>query len=86
MKSDNEDISYRLKSLTRGGKEPYFLKHRYQVTLPTDMQKSLTSDSASIDALNHELHIFDGCTINTVLENHDRRFTIAVFYRPQKVC
>ena len=96
MTSVIEDMQRRLRGIGRGGREPRVLKSRYNALLPVatanvqaemvDMLRaSLRTQVSSLQLLDEELNIRAADSEEEVLYNDDRRFTVAVYYRPRKV-
>ena len=91
-----EDLRRRLKGVSRGGREPHVLKTRYIALLPNAtanlqreclraLRRSLSYDDATLQRLHGELQVRDGVGRDHMLNNDGRKFTIAIYYRPNKL-
>ena len=91
-----EYMRRRLSGVQRGGREPYVLKTRYDALLPvatanlqkecvTHMRRSLSTDGQKLVQFDYELQVYDEPTAVERLDNVNREYTIALYYRPSKL-
>lgn len=58
---------------------------KLQAECLTFLRHTLTTDGGTIVQLEQELQVYNATYLEDVLQNYERRYTVAVYYRPRWV-